>query len=98
MPEGGHVIMQTTRSSADEVVERGEAIYQQTLRARVENEENTGKHIVINIGTGEYEIGDEYLPITRRMLRVDPDAELCILRVGYPAAARLGGRMRPVTR
>ena len=82
--------MPQAQLSADEVVNRGEIIYNQRIRTKVEAE-NLGKYIVIDIDTGDYEIGEEYLDITRRIRETRADANLCILRIGYPAAARLGG-------
>jgi hypothetical protein len=77
--------------SAEETVRRGEELYEQHIRAQVEAG-NIGKYIVINIDTGDYEIGDDYMSLSRRALAKHPDAALCALRIGYPALGRIGGR------
>ena len=76
--------------SPQEVESRGEAIYQQELRERVEAE-HKGKFLVVDIETGQYEIDEDDLQATRRALAKRPDAVLYGLRIGYPAAYRLGG-------
>ena len=86
--------MPTTTLTPDEIVDRGEAIYRERLQAQLEPE-NVGKFLVIDIDTGEYEMGPEYLPLTDAMMDANPAAVLCILKIGYPAAVRMGGRLRP---
>jgi hypothetical protein len=82
------------RYSADEIVHRGEQLYEQQIRGRVEPE-NIGKYIVIDIESGEYEVGDDYMALSRQALAKHPDAALCALRIGYPALGRIGGRFAP---
>ncbi|MGH8057357.1 MAG: hypothetical protein ACREOH_09000 [Candidatus Entotheonellia bacterium] len=77
--------------TADEVAARGEAIYEQQIRAEVEAE-HRGKFVVIDIETSEYEIDADDLEATKRALAKRPNAVLYGLRIGYPAAYRLGGR------
>ena len=79
------------RYTAEEIVRRGQQIYEQDIRARVETEER-GKYILIDIETGEYQVGDNYHAVARGMLAGKPDAALCALRIGYPALGKLGGR------
>ena len=76
--------------SPEEVESRGEAIYQQELREKVEAQ-NKGKFLVVDIETGQYEIDEDDLKATRRALAKRRDAVLYGLRIGYPAAYRLGG-------
>jgi hypothetical protein len=76
--------------SPEEVESRGEAIYQQELREKVEAQ-HKGKFLVVDIKTGQYEIDEDDLKATRRALAKRPDAVLYGLRIGYPAAYRLGG-------
>ena len=75
----------------EEVESRGEAIYAEQLRERVEAE-NKGKFLVIDIETGNYEIDADDLQATMRALAKRPAAVLYGLRIGYPTAYRLGGR------
>ena len=75
-----------------EVARRGEAIYEQHLRANVEAQ-HRGKFLVLDIETGAYEIDDDDLVATKRALATRPDAVLYGLRIGYPTAYRLGARL-----
>ncbi len=65
-------------------------MYEQQIRLKVENE-SKGKYLVLDIETGEYEIDDDDLIATKRVMARRPDAILYGLRIGYPAAYRLGG-------
>ncbi len=76
---------------AEEVAARGEAIYEQQIRGKIEAE-HKGKFVVIDIETGAYEIDADDLAATKRALAKRPGAVLYGLRIGYPAAYRLGGR------
>jgi len=83
--------------SAEEIVRRGEELYDRQIRAFVEPA-NTGKYIAINIASGEYEIGHDYMVLSREMQARQPEAELCVLRIGFPALGRIGGRFAPTAR
>ena len=85
------------RYSADETVQRAEDLYQQRLRSQVESE-HLGQYIAIDIETGEYEIGDDYHAAARTMLARKRDAAIGVLRIGYPAVGRIGGRAKAVRR
>jgi len=82
--------MPDAKYSREEVAARGEAIYEQEIRAKVETN-NKGKYLVLDIESGGYEIDEEDLAATKRMMAKFPDAVLYGLRIGYPAAYRLGG-------
>jgi hypothetical protein len=80
------------RYSPQEVEARGEAIYRQQIRSRVEPG-NRGKYLVIDIETGDYEVAADDLEATKRALAKRPEAVLYGLRVGYPTAYTLGGHI-----
>ena len=82
--------MSKSKYSAKEIVERGEEIYQQQIREQVESEHH-GEFLVVDILTGEYEIAEDDLTATQCMLKRCPDGVFYGLRIGYPAAYRLGG-------
>lgn len=82
--------MPSAKYSREGVAERGEAIYERDIRARVERE-NRGKYLVLDIETGEFEIDQDDLAATKRLMAKCPDAVVYGLRIGYPAAYRLGG-------
>jgi hypothetical protein len=82
--------MQTGELTLDEVVDRGEEIYAREIRDKVEAD-HRGKFLAIDVLTGSYELGEDDLTACRRLLAHHPDAKIYGLRVGYPAAYRIGG-------
>lgn len=83
--------MPYAKYASQEVESRGEAIYAQQIRDKVEAE-HKGKFLVLDIETGDYEIDEDDLVATKRLLVRQPDAVLYGLRIGHPTAYRLGGR------
>jgi hypothetical protein len=85
--------MSQNHYTKEEVVRRGEEIYERDLRAQVEPA-HLGKFIVIDIETGDYEIDEKAFAATRRVAARHPDGARCLLRIGAPAAFNLyfGGR------
>ena len=82
--------MPSAKYSREEVATRGEAIYEREIRPKVESQ-NTGQYLVLDIETGEYEIDQDDLVATKRILAKHPNAILYGLRIGHRAAYRLGG-------
>ena len=84
--------------TAEEVGRRGQALYDQEIRDKVEAK-HRGRFLVLDITTGEYEIDDSDLIASKRAMTKNPDAVLYGVRVGYPVAYRLGvGSTAPVAR
>jgi hypothetical protein len=79
------------RFSNEEIVQRGEEIYAQKLREKVETEDNIGKVIVIDIETGEYEIDDDALKASRRALDKHSGAAIYTIRIRYDTVYGFGG-------
>ena len=73
-----------------EIVRRGKALYEQRIRAEVE-EGNRGKVLVINVETGEYEMDADHLTASTRAAKF-PGAPRYAMRIGAPALGRLGLR------
>jgi hypothetical protein len=84
-----------SRYSTDETVRRAQELYEQLLRARLEPE-HQGKYVAIDIETGEYEFGADYHAAAHTILSRKPDAAIGVLRIGYPAVGRIGGRVKAV--
>lgn len=82
--------MPTMKYSREEVATRGESIYEREIRHIVENQ-CKGQFLVLDIETGEYEINQDDLIATKRAMAKRPAAVLYGLRIGYPAAYRVGG-------
>jgi predicted transcriptional regulator of viral defense system len=76
--------------SKEEIAARAGEIYERDLRSRLKPG-NRGKYLVIDIETGEYEVDtDDYAAISRALGK-HADPALFTMRIGYPAATRLGG-------
>ena len=81
--------MSHPRYTSEEIARRGQALYEERVRAEVDARDR-GKFLVLDIETGEYELDVDELAALQRAKRKNPDAVLYILRVGYPAAYRIG--------
>jgi hypothetical protein len=80
-----------SRLSNEEIARRGEEIYEERLRDKVETTDNIGKIIVIDTETGDYEIDDNGLEASHRALARNPNAVLFGWRIGYDAVEGFGG-------
>lgn len=87
--------MQHPRLTDEEIDRRGEQLYEQQIRPVVETPANIGKQVVIDVETGDYEIDDDGLAASKRLLSKRPDAALYGVRIGYNAVYTLGGMLRP---
>jgi hypothetical protein len=82
--------MEHPRFSGEEIARRGKELYRETLRAKVQIEENIGKIVSIDIETGDYEIDADLLKAANRLLARHPGAALWGERIGYDAVYALG--------
>ena len=71
--------------TSKEVASRGEAIYNQEIRDRVEPT-HKGKFLVIDV-----EMNADDLVATKRLLAKHPSAVVYGLQIGFPTAYRIGG-------
>ena len=81
--------MSYSNYSHGSIAARGEEIYQQRLRGKVESE-HRGKFLTIDIKTGNYEIDADEVASSMRLLEKHPEAVIYCLRIGSPAAHRIG--------
>jgi hypothetical protein len=81
MPYAGH--------TKEEVARRGKEIYEREIRPQVETE-HRGQFLVVDILSGAYETAEDDLTASDRALAKNPKAILYGLRIGSPAAYRLG--------
>ncbi len=81
------------RYSKEEHARRGRALYEQRVRAEVEPD-NHGKVVAIDVDTGAFEVAQDTLTASQRLLARQPDAQIWCVRIGYPAVHRLGPRAR----
>lgn len=83
--------MASSESESDSVVRRGREIYERDLRARLEADHN-GRFAAIDPDTKDYTVDDDELSAVRSLRKRHPSVEPYIVRIGSPAAYRLGGR------
>ena len=68
--------------AVEEIGRRGQALYDQRIRARVEPE-NNGKFLVLDVETGDYEIDERHMAATKRLRARRPTGILYGIRIGY---------------
>ncbi len=78
------------RFTNEEIARRGEEIYAARLRGVLEKD-HQGEVVIINVESGEYEIGADSLAANRRALAKDPGAALYGIRVGFPFVESISG-------
>ena len=86
-----------TQFSSSDIAQRGEALYEEKIKQHVEPH-HVGECLVVDVETGDYEIGPDYIQPTERLLAKRPEAPLYALRIGYRAIGRIGGRCTPIRR
>jgi hypothetical protein len=79
------------RYSKEEFARRGDEIYQTQVRQQVE-EGNHGKIVAIDIETGAFELADDIVRASARLLARVPDAQTWFVRIGYQAVYHFGSR------
>lgn len=77
--------------STEEVVRRGREIYEREIRADVEVSHD-GEFVVVDVTTGAWEVDEDDVAASDRILARNPDAVLYFARVGRISAYRLGAR------
>lgn len=83
--------MKLRELSKEEIVARGEAIYTSQLRTTIENDENLGKIVMIDIESGDYVIANTGLEASQQIRVRRPEGVFCALRIGYTAVETIGG-------
>lgn len=90
--------MPTERFQPGDIALRGNAWYDNSLRALVETDENIGKIITIDVETGNYELSDRRgsTEAIDKLLSKNPGTQVLQKRIGYPAVDSFGGiRLMP---
>jgi hypothetical protein len=78
------------RFTNQEIAHKGEEIYAARLRNILEKD-CYGQVVIIDIETGDYEIGHDSLAINTRALAKHPGAALYGIRVGHSSMESFGG-------
>lgn len=79
------------RYSKEEFAQRGSAIYERQVRPQVEDG-NQGKIVAIDIDTGAFEVAEDVLSASDRLLARCPNAQTWFVRIGSRAVHRFGLR------
>ena len=77
------------RYSKEEFAHRGQALYERCVRAQVERV-NRGRIVAVDIETGEFEVGDDAVAASGRLLARCPEAQPWCVRIGRRAMHRFG--------
>jgi hypothetical protein len=85
--------LQELRYSKEEFARRGNEIYESQVRPQVE-QGNHGKIVAIDIETGAFELADDTITASDRLLERFPDSQIWRVRIGHKAVHRFGvGRL-----
>ena len=79
------------RYSKEESARRGNEIYERQIRPQVETG-NHGKVVAIDIDTGDFEVAEDTLVASDRLLVRYPDAQIWFVRIGHRGLHRFGPR------
>ncbi|MBV9389998.1 MAG: hypothetical protein JOZ78_26545 [Chroococcidiopsidaceae cyanobacterium CP_BM_ER_R8_30] len=88
--------MQAILLSREEVAQRAKQLYTNSIRQKVETEENIGKMVIIDIETGDYEVDKTGLKASRSLKKKHPNGRLFGIRIGYNVAISFGGVIKRV--
>ena len=81
------------RYSKEEFAQRGNALYEEQVRPQVERDSgNKGRVVAIDIETGAFELADDTIAASDKLLARLPDAQIWFARVGHRALHRFGPR------
>jgi len=83
--------MKNEKLSPEEIEQRGEAIYAKKIREKT-TAADKGKFVVIDVTTGDYEIAEEDITASLRMLEKGYCGDNFYgIRIGHRTAYHLGG-------
>ena len=83
----------TRRYSKEEFARRGDALYENDIRAHLKTEDD-GKFAAIDIESGMFELDVDEMEAGDRLRARMPDAQIWIVRVGSRSVHRFGARER----
>lgn len=83
--------------TSSDIASRAREIYEKQLKPLVARG-NEGRYIVIDVDSGDYELGDDYIVPTERLYARHTKPLLHTLKIGQPVAGRIGGRVSPANR
>jgi hypothetical protein len=77
------------RYSKEELAQRGQALYDSRIRQQIEVG-NEGKIVAIDIETGDFEVSDDTLVASDKLLERNPAAQTWFIRIGHRGVHRFG--------
>jgi len=77
------------RYSKEELARRGKELYESQIRQQVEPN-HFGKIVAIDIETGAFEVDEDTLVASDRLLERYPDAQTWFIRIGHRGVHRFG--------
>jgi len=83
-------VMRDSMLTEDEIARRGRAIYERDIRAEVERGHDGG-FLVVEVATGDYVVGVDDEEVFDLAEAKHPEGMFYLMRVGRPAAHRIGG-------
>lgn len=89
----GNSSLGSSRYTAEEIAVRGRDIYESRLRKHLERD-NAGRFLVIDIESGDYEIGDDDLETSLRAYEKNPSGVRFGMRIGHQSSGSIGGKRR----
>jgi hypothetical protein len=92
-----HAADATSRRSFEETARLGDAIYEGTVRTRVEGE-HWGEIVAIDVDSGEYAIAEDALTAAQDLRVRRPNADVWLVRVGSRTLDRIGACVNPGVR
>jgi hypothetical protein len=81
------------RYSKDEFARRAQDIFDRVIRSRL-RPEDTDKYLAIEIESEDFELASKDMEAVNRLSERHPDAQIFLMRVGWPGAYRMGGGSR----
>lgn len=90
--------MQAILLSREEVAQRAKLLYEESIQEQVEQEENIGKMVIIDIETGEYAVDTTGLESAKILRTKNPHARLFGIKIGYNVAVSFGGVMERISK
>ena len=75
--------VQAVEIDKDEIAFRGQGIYDQTLKAKLERD-HRGEIVAIEVETGDYFLGKTSIEATKMAEQKYPDSVFYVVKIGFP--------------
>jgi len=75
--------IQALEIDKDEIASRGQEIYAQTLKEKLERD-HLGEIVAIEVETGDYFLGKTSIEATKKARQKYPNAVFYVVKIGYP--------------